>query len=329
MGMRHYWHPVVSCAFGVLALALFAVGPARAQLGEQPVRIVFPFPPGGSGDALARLVADKMREGLNRPVIVENRSGAGGRLGVQAVKSAAPDGQTLLLVPIAPISVYPLVYKTLEYDPFTDLAPISQLGTFDFGIAVSSSIPATSMRELVAWAKANPKLANYGSPAPGTLPHFLGAMFGEKAGLDLKHITYKGSAAAMTDLVAGQIPMAVTTTADLVEMHKAGRVRVLATSGAERSPFLPDVPTLKEQGFDLSASGWYAIYAPAKTPADVVKRLNAIAIAAVKSPDVRQRLLTLGLQPTGTTAEELARIQKADSEFWAPAVKASGFSPDK
>ncbi len=319
---------ILSVAMAAAVTAALAM-PASAQLGEQPIRIVFPFAAGGSGDALTRLIADKMRVELDRPVIVENRTGAGGRIGVQAVKNAAPDGSTLLLVPIAPVAVYQHVYKSLEYDPFTDLAPLAQVGTFDFGIAVGADVPAKSLKELVDWAKANPGKANYGTPAAGTLPHFLAALFGEKAGIDMRHVTYKGSAAALTDLIGGQIPIVVTTTSDLLPMHKAGKLRVLATSDAKRSDFLPDVPTLKEAGFDLEATGWYAMFAPAKTPPEIVGRLNKAIVNAVKSPDVRERMLGFALIPTGTSSAELAEIMKRDSAFWAPAVKASKFTPDK
>ncbi len=320
----------------LLASALFAAAaagltiPAHAQFGgEQPIRIIFPFTGGGTGDALARLVADKMRAELNRPVIVENRTGAGGRIGVNAVKNAEPDGTTLLMVPIAPVAVYQLVYKNLEYDPFTDLVPLAQLGTFDFGIAVGPKVPAKSLKELVAWAKANPNEANYGTPAAGTLPHFLAALFGERAGIDFRHVTYKGSAGALTDLIGGQIAVVVTTTADLMEMHKGGKLRVLATSNAQRSKFLPDIPTFREVGFDLQATGWYGMFAPAKTPPDVVERLNKAIVNAIKSPDVSERMLTFAIEPTGTSAAELGAIMKRDAAFWAPAVKASGFTPDK
>jgi tripartite-type tricarboxylate transporter receptor subunit TctC len=319
---------VVSLAF---AAAFAAAHPslAPAQLVEQPIRIIFPFTPGGSGDALARLMADRMRAELNRPVIVENRTGAGGRIGVQAVKNAAPDGATLLLVPIAPVAVYQLVYKNLEYDPFTDLAPVAQLGTFDFGIAVGPQAPVKTLKELVAWAKANPKEANYGTPAAGTLPHFLGALFGEKAGLDFRHVAYKGSAAALTDLIGGQIPVVVTTTSDLLPMHKGGKLRVLATSDAGRSQFLPEIPTFREAGYELQATGWYGVFAPAKTPPDVIARLNKAIVTAVKTPDVHERLLGFGLVPTGTSAAELAAIMKRDAAIWAPAVRASRFTPEK
>jgi tripartite-type tricarboxylate transporter receptor subunit TctC len=313
-------------AAGMLAAATCA---ALAQMGEQPVRIVFPFAAGGSGDALARLIAEHLRTVLNQAVIVEDRTGAQGRIGVQAVKAAAPDGSTILLTPVAPMSVYQHVYKALAYDPIADFAPVSQVATFDFAIAAGPQVPAASLKELVAWVRANPAQGSYGTPGAGTLPHFLAVSFAKATGLDLRHVGYRGSAAAMTDLVGGQIPIVVTTTSDVLEGHKAGRIKVLATSAAGRSPFLPEVPTLKEAGFDLVATGWYGVFAPAGTPDAVVARLSAGVAGAVQSTQVKERLLAFGLVPTGTTAAELGRIQKADSELWAPAVKASGFTPEQ
>jgi tripartite-type tricarboxylate transporter receptor subunit TctC len=320
--------PSLAIAAAAIGVALSAGAP-RAQLVEPPVRIIFPFAPGGSGDALARLIAEKMHASLNRPVIVEDRTGASGRLGTTAVKAAAPDGATLLLTPIAPMSIYPLVYPKLDYDPFSDFAPITQVGTFDFGIAVGPQVEAKSLKDLVDWLKANPTKANYAIPAAGSLPHFLGVMFGREVKLDLHHVPYRGSAAGLADVVAGHVPMIVTTTSDLVPMHKDGRIRVLATSDRERSPFLPDVPTFREAGYNLVATGWYGMFAPAKTPPDIVERYNKVIVDAVNSPDVKERLLAFGLQPTGTTAAEFVRIVRVDSEKWAPAVKASGFTPEQ
>jgi tripartite-type tricarboxylate transporter receptor subunit TctC len=308
-------------------VSLFSPTIATAQ--EQPVRIVFPFAAGGGGDALARLIAERMRVALNRTVIVENRTGGAGRIGVVAVKNAKPDGSTLLLTPIAPVAVYQHTYKTLDYDPIKDLRPVSQLVTFDFAVAVGPKVPAKTLKELVAWAKANPKEANYGIPAAGTLPHFLGAMFARAAGIDLRPVPYRGSAATLADLIAGQVPIVITTTSDLAELHKSGKVRVVATSGTRYSPFLPNVPTLREAGLDLAASGWYGMFAPAKTPDSVVARLNKVIVDAVKLPQVSAQVLRLRLEPTGTSAEEFARIQKEDSAFWAQAVKAAGFVADK
>jgi tripartite-type tricarboxylate transporter receptor subunit TctC len=310
----------------VLVLAaVLAVAPARAQ--EQPIRIIFPFAAGGSGDGLARLIADKMRGPLGRAVIVESRTGASGRLGVQAVKAAAPDGNTLLITPIAPVAIYQHVYPSLDYDPIADLVPLSQVATFDFGVAVGPQITAASLKDLVAWAKANPAQANYGIPAAGSLPHFLGVMFGRTTGTDVRAVPYRGSAAALTDLVGGQIAMVFTTTSDLAEMHKAGRIRMLATSDRARSPFVPEVPTFREAGYDLEATGWYGLFAPAKTPPDVVERLNKAIVAAMRMPEVQERMRAFGLQPTGTSARDFAEIQKTDSARWAPHVKASGFKP--
>ncbi len=301
---------------------------AYAQSGET-TRIIFPFAAGGSGDALARILADHLQQVTGQPVVVDNRAGAQGRLGVVAVKSAAPDGRTLLLTPIAPVAVYQHVYKTLNYDPMTDLAPVAQVATFDFAVAVGPQAGVSSVKDLVSWVKANPDKGAYGTPAAGTLPHFFAVSFARAAGLDLRHVGYRGSAAALTDLVAGQIPIMFTTTSDLLEQHKAGRIRVLATSDSARSPFLPDVPTFREAGYSIEGAGWYAVFAPAGTPADTLARLSKILGEAVQKPTVRERLLGFGLNPTGTTPQELGAIQRRDSALWEPAVKASGYTPEQ
>jgi tripartite-type tricarboxylate transporter receptor subunit TctC len=314
--------------FGLAAIAatLLTV-PLYAQIGEQPIRIIFPYAAGGSGDALARLIADKMQAGLNRPVIVENRTGAGGRIGVNDVKNAPPDGNTLLLTPIAPMSIYPNVYAKLDYDPIKDFAAIAQLGTFDLGIAVGPQVEAKTLKELINWAKTHPGEANFAVPGAGALPHFLGILFARKAGIDMRAVPYRGSAAGLADVMAGHIAMIVTTTSDLVQMHKAGRIRILATSDKARSPFLPDVPTFREAGYDVVGTGWYGMFAPAKTPPDIIARYNALVLAAVKSPELKDKMLAFGLQPTGTSADEFAKIVQADLAFWGPPIKASGFTP--
>src|SRR5262245_5401404 len=261
----------------VVFVLLSMVHGAGAQ--EQPVHIIYPFAAGGSGDGLARLMAEKMRAALNRNVIVENRTGAAGRPGVVAVKNAAPDGSTLLITPIAPMALYQHVYRSLEYDPIKDFAAVSQLATFDFAVAVGPKTPATSLEELVAWMKANPSQASFGSPGAGTLTHFLGIQLGRTAGIELRHVPYKGSAATLTDLAAGHVPAVFTAISDLVEMHNAKRIRILAMSGAARSPFVPDVPTFREAGFDIEGTSWYGAFAPARTPLETVDRLSRIMAA--------------------------------------------------
>lgn len=305
-----------------------AASAARTQPG-MPLRVVFPFPAGGSGGALARLVADGLAAGLGQPAIVDNKPGAGGRIGAQMVRNAAPDGTTLLLSPIAPMAVYQHAYKSLGYDPLADFRPITQLATFEFGLAVGAGVPARTVAELVAWVKANPQGANYGSPAPGTLPHFLGVWFGHSVGIDWRHIGYGATARPINDLVSGHIPIVFYSTNELVELHKAGRIHVLATSAGERSIFLPDVPTFREAGYDIEATGWFGLFAPAGMQDAIVERLNRTIVTALQSVDTRDRIRALGLNATGTSAETFARIQRADAARWAPAVRASGFTGEE
>jgi tripartite-type tricarboxylate transporter receptor subunit TctC len=300
---------------------------ANAQ-SSNTIRIIFPYAAGGSGDATIRLIADKMQASLNQPVVVENRTGGAGRIGVSAVKNAPPDGLTLLYTPFAAVTIYPFVYKTLDYDPFTDLRPLAQICTFDFGLAVGPSVPAKTPKELVAWLKANPDKAQFGSPGAGALPHFFGLMFGKAAGIEMTHIAYKGGTPAIADLLGGQIPMVSSTASEFLDLHQAGKLRVIATSDVERSLGFPDVPTFKESGIDIVGTSWYGMFAPAKTPDDVVARLNKAIVDAVKSPDVTQRLISFGLNPTGTSPDELGRIQKAHAALWEPVIKASGFTAD-
>jgi len=309
-------------------LALAAADRVAAQIGESPIRIVIPYPAGGVGDTAARMIADSMRTRLNRTVIVENKPGAAGRLGIQSVKDAPADGSVLLFTPIAPMALFPHVYVNLAYDPARDFQPISQIGTFDLGVAVGANVPARNLKELVDWLKANPAQAAYGTPAAGSLPHFFAVLFSHHTGIDLRHVAYKGNPQAITDLIGGHLPMHFTSTQDLVESHRAGRIRVLATSGRERSTALPEVPTFAESGYAIRGEGWYGIYAPAKTPAEVVAQLNRAVVEAVRADEFGKRLTPLGVQTTGTSAEEFSRIQKSDSELWGPVVKASGFKPE-
>jgi tripartite-type tricarboxylate transporter receptor subunit TctC len=315
--------------FAMTSLAALAVTPVAAQTRNPPLRIIVPFAGGGSGDALIRLIADRLGTALERPVIVEPRAGAAGRLGVQAVRSAGPDGNTILATPIAPMVVYQNVYASLDYDPVKDFVPISQAATFDFGICIDPNLPVGNLTELVAWLKANPAKANFGTPGAGTLPHFFGLMFAKAANVPLQHIAYKGGTLALTDLMGGQIPIVFNSANEMTAQHKAGRVRVLATSSVGRSSFLPDVPTFKESGFDIQGSGWWGFFAPAGTPAATVSKLSSAIASILKDEDVRQRIEQFELRPTGTTPEEFARIQREDIERWSVPVKASGFRPEQ
>lgn len=302
--------------------------PMAAQTADVPIRIVLPYPAGGVGDTAARMIAESMRAQFNRPVMVESKPGAAGRLGVQFVKDAPADGSVLLFTPIAPMALFPHVYENLPYDPMRDFQPISQVGTFDLGVAVGADVPAKNLNELVGWLKRRPDHAAYGTPAAGSLPHFFAVLFARQAGLDLRHVAYKGNPQAITDLIGGHLPLFFTSTQDLIEPHQAGRIRVLATSGAARSPVMPDVPTFTESGYDIRGEGWYGIYAPAATPAPQILRLNKAVRDAIAKPEFGKRMATFAVQPTGTSPEEFARIQKSDSDLWGPVVKASGFKPE-
>jgi tripartite-type tricarboxylate transporter receptor subunit TctC len=309
----------------VTAVAGSGVSRASAQSGSI-IRIIYPYAAGGTGDVVVRLLADKMQTILDQPVVVENRTGAAGRLGVNAVKNSAPDGLTLLYTPFAAMTIYPFVYRQLDYDPFTEFQPLSQIVKFDFAIAVGPDVPAKTPKELVAWLKANPSKAQYGSPGAGALPHFFGLLFGKAAGVEMTHVAYRGTAPALPDLMGGQIPMVSSTTNDFLELHKSGKIRIIATSDVERS--VPDVPTFKESGIDITGTGWYGMFLPAKTPPDVVARLSKAVMQAVAMPEVTARYVGLGFKSVGSTPEELGRIQKEDAAKWQPIVKASGFIAD-
>jgi tripartite-type tricarboxylate transporter receptor subunit TctC len=233
----------------------------------------------------------------------------------------------LVMTPLVTVVTAPHVYPDLNYDAFKDFVPVAHAANFLFAYAVNVDVPGKSLKEFVKAAKDEPKLLNYASAAPGSLPHFFAILFAERAGLAMNHVGYRGTAPALTDLIGGQIATFMGTVSDVVAHHQAGRVRVIATSGNERSPQLPDVPTFKEQGYDIEGLGWYAAYAPAGTPRATVERLAKAMTDAIRSPDLREKLQAYGMEPTGLGPDELARIQRQDFDRWGPVIKASGFKP--
>jgi tripartite-type tricarboxylate transporter receptor subunit TctC len=306
-----------------LAASLVSSRPGAAQ--DQTLRIVFSFSAGGAADGIARLVADRLRSSLGRPVIVENIVGAGGRIGARAVKDALPNGTKLLFASSSQMTLQPHIYHDLGYDAFDDFVPISQTVKSEVAFSVGGQSPVHSIKELIVWLKANPSQALYGSPGIGTGPHFAGIELARLSGLDLRHAPYKGTPAALPDVLAGRVPLYIALTAELIEQHKSGAMRLLATADAVRSPFLPDVPTLRESGIDIEAPGWFAFYAPAGTPEDIVARLEKEIVAATNAPEMRTKIEKTGYLPTGTTSDALRKIQRADFERWGSVVKASGF----
>ncbi len=314
-------------AIGTLTATAAATAlPAFAQAA--PVKILVGFPPGGSADATARLIADKMSASMGSAVIVENRPGAGGRIAAQAVKDAAPDGNLLMLVPMAVMVVQPVVFKSIKYDTTKDFMPIGNAATFPLALATGPATPAKNMAELIAWIKANPNLANYGSPATGSLPHFLGEMLGQTAGVKMQHVPFLGGAPLMTALLGGQLPIAFDTPLEFAENHRAGKLRIHAVSSVQRMSQFPDVPTLRESGINIEATAWFGVFGPAALSATRVEQLSAHLQAALKQPDVVAKLSHLGLLASPESSAQMAQRMAADKARWEPVIKATGFQAD-
>jgi tripartite-type tricarboxylate transporter receptor subunit TctC len=303
---------------------------SRLAAAQDPaLRIVFPFSAGGAADGVARLIAERLQESLGRAVIVENILGAGGRIAARAVKAAPPNGTMLLFAASSQTTLQPHIYPDLGYDPFDDFVPVSQTVKSENVLAVSRQIPAHSVKELIAWLKANPDQAVYGSPGTGTAAHFTGIEFARLSGLNLRHAPYRGTPAALPDLMAGRIPLYFALAAELLAQHRSGALQILATADAERSSFLPDLPTLRESGMDITSATSFAFYAPAHTPTEIVERLEQKIVEATRASDVHAKILAVGFQPTGTTAEELRKIQREEFNRWGAIVKASGFKAER
>ena len=299
---------------------------ARAQ--DRPLRLVVGYPAGAGSDTVARLLADKMREQLGRPVIVENKPGGAGVIANMAVKVAPPDGSTLLLSPLANMVAFPHSYSKLDYDPFRDYVPVAHVASFQLAFGVGPKVAATTLAEYVALVRTGGDYANFSSAATGSLPHFFGLLFARTAGLDMTYVPYKGTAQVLQALLASEIPAAVLAVPDLGALVQSGKGRILATSGAFRSLQYPDVPTFKESGYAIEGAAWYALFAPAGTPKEIVDPLARAAIEAARQSDLKARLAPLGLEVTGLGPAELAAILRADYDKWGPVIRASGFKAD-
>jgi tripartite-type tricarboxylate transporter receptor subunit TctC len=318
----------------LLGLALASVilsGVAPTAIAQEkfdkPIRILVGFPAGGTADLIARVVADKLKDSLGVPVIVDNRPGAIGRIASEAVKNAAPDGTTIMAVPIGPMAVVPHSTKNLNYDPLKDFTPLALGATFQFAIAAGPESGAKNWQEFAAWVKANPDKAAYATSGAGSLPHFFGVLLSSELGVPMLHIAYKGSAAYINDLVGGQIPAAIDAIADLTELHRGGKIRILASSGTRRSTALPEVPTFKELGLaSVEATGWFGFFGPANMPKPIVDTLNRAINKALQSPDVVEKLSKIGMDPATSTPDEFAKTLGLDYAKWGAVVKASGFT---
>ena len=315
-------------AFRFASLALAAamlVVPAGNALAQayptKPITLIVPFPAGGTTDALARTVGQKLQEAWGQPVIVDNRGGAGATIGANMVAKAAPDGYTLLMGAIHH-TIAPSVYKKLPYDFQKDLAPVTVVAVVPNVLVVNPSVPAKSVKELIAYAKANPGKLTFGSNGNGTAQHLIGTQFNLLAGTDIAHVPYKGSGPLTTDLMAGQISMSFDTVTPVLPFIKTGKLRPLAVATAKRSSALPDVPTLAESGlagFDVAS--WYGVLVPVKTPPEIVKKLHDEIAKILQMPDVQKRFAELGAESIGNTPEQMAAQIKAETEKFAKLVK--------
>lgn len=308
--------------------ALVALAAPAALAQDRTMKIMVGFPPGGSADVIARLLAQKMAASLNQTVIVDNKPGAAGRLVLGELKRAAPDGQTLVLSPSGAMVIAPWLYSNIGYDPIKDFTPVSRIVTFDFAVTAGPGAPQGDLKSVLAWMKANPARANYGTSGAGTVPHFAGLLLGQASGVPLTHVAYRGGAPAAQDLIGGQIPLMVDTASETIEHHKAGKVRILAVTGEQRSKSLPDVPTLKEQGINMAADAFFGLYGPPGMPADVVARIDRAVADALKDPVIQEKIVNFGLVPNHAPAAELAATQASHLKRWEAPIKASGFKAE-
>ncbi len=317
------------------SMPLFAhAGRARAQAVFDQVKVVTGFPPGGTSDTICRRVAAKLAPGYGKSVVVENRTGAGGQIAVQSMRQSPADGSVILQTPMSMLGIYPHIYKKLPYDPATDVVPVSLGATFDFGFAVGPAVPAgvKTMEEFLDWCKANPAQANFGSPGAGAMPHFIGELVGKARGVPLKHVPYRGTQPAILEMVGGQVQAVSGPVGEFTQQVAAGKARLLATTGAQRSRFAPNTPTLVEQGFkDMVFSEWFGFFLPAspvKPTPEVVQRANAALRAALADRETIDGLAVMGLEAKSSTPAELTAMLKADFDKWGPLVKAVGFTAD-
>jgi tripartite-type tricarboxylate transporter receptor subunit TctC len=316
------------CVGGVAALAAAAYAPRLTAQPATVLRIIFPFGAGGSGDSLCRVLAEQLAPILGRSVIVENRTGADGRIGINAARSAPADGATFLITTGPTMWLLPLVHKAPGYDPYADFEPVAQLALFEFCVSVANYTGIKTVTELVAWVKANPDKSTYAIPAAGTIPHFIGVSLSKAFGVDMKKLPYRGGAPAITDLVGGQIPLSVGTVADALQQHRAGTIRTIASTGDKRSEFLPEVPTLQESGYGIVADAWYGMWAPKGTPTPLVAEMNRAVLSVLAKPEIKARLQALGLVATGTTGAKLSEIMQEQAARWKPVLEDSGYRMD-
>ena len=302
---------------------------AASQSSLDTARILVGFPPGGTTDALARRIADKMRGGYANNVVVDNKPGAGGQIAITTLRDATVDGTTMLLTPSSCLSIYPYTYPKLPYK-LDDVSPVSVSCFFSHAFGVGPAVPASvkNIKDFLAWSKLDATKANYGSPAAGSMPHMIAALLSKLSSTDLKHIGYRGSAPGIQDLLGGQISAMSSPIGDYLPYVKAGRLRILAVSGTTRSPFAPEVPTFREQGYPITVREWYGLFLPGKANAQAVRRAAAYLQPALAQPDLVSSMAQIGVEVQSSTPDVLASLLKADAEEWRRLIKTVGFTAE-
>jgi tripartite-type tricarboxylate transporter receptor subunit TctC len=306
------------------------VGMAQPAMAEptypsKPIRLIVPFVPGGSTDVVARLLGAELKNELGQSVIVENKPGAGGNIGGDVVAKAAPDGYTLLLAAAGPTVINPSLYSKMPFDPITQLAPVTMLVREHNLMAINSSIPAKTLQEFIAYAKFKPNEINFGSPGNGSPAQLAGELLNQKSGLKMAHVAYKGSGAAVVDLMAGHISMMIDNMPALLPHIQSGKIRALAVPSDHRAAAMPDVPTFKEAGMsDFIITAWKGVMVPAGTPPDVVAKLQTSIAKIMNKPDMKKRMIEMGAEPAVNTPEQFGTIIKNETAWWAALVKSTG-----
>ncbi|MBH1964104.1 MAG: hypothetical protein I8H77_07205 [Comamonadaceae bacterium] len=316
--------------FILATAALFAFGAAsQAQDFKGPVRLIVGYPAGGSADAVARMVAEGLKDEIKAPVVVENRAGAGGQIAADYVRSVPGDGTTILVANSHMMVMLPLTSKAVKYDPVADFKPIGRMTSFYEAIALPASVQATDVKQWIELAKGDAKLSSFGVPAAGSVSHFIGYKLGADAKVSLQAVPYKGAAPLVQDLLGNQITAGIQPILDVAQHSQAGKLRVLAVNGAKRAQLLPDTPTLKELGVSgFDSLEWTALFVPKSTPDATAERLNAALNKVLTQKSVQERLLKLGMESHPSTPAELGSLVSSDLNTWRPVVKASGFTID-
>lgn len=309
-----------------LLLILVLAGIAHAQpYPSKPVRIIVPFGAGSTIDIFGRIIAPKLTEAFGQQVIVENRAGAGGAIGLDVTAKAPKDGYTLAIGASGPLAINPGLDPRLPWDPVRDFAPVTQIAAGPLVIVTHPAVPAKNLKELIALAKARPGKLNYGSPGIGTSNHLAGELLNIAAGINLSHVPYKGNAEALTDLMGGQIDLVPTGIAPALSLVQAGKLRAIAVTGSRRSPIMPDLPTVGESGLPgAEVNVWYGVVAPVGTPSQIINRLNAELVKIMKSPEISERFASQGAQPVTNMPDEFGKLIRADVAKWAKVIKQRG-----